>query len=148
MRTYMPKKGEIEQRWHLVDGEDQVVGRLASRLARVLMGKHRPEYTPHMDTGDYVVVVNAAKVRFTGRKAADKRYFHYTGHPGGLRERTVSDLLERKPADILHLAVRRMLPKNKLAYQMIKKLKIYSGPDHPHAAQQPHPLERKSKKIV
>lgn len=143
MRTYMPKKGEIEQRWHLVDGEDQVVGRLASRLARVLMGKHRPEYTPHMDTGDYVVVVNAAKVRFTGRKAADKRYFHYTGHPGGLRERTVADLLERKPEDVLRLAVRRMLPKTRLGRQMILKLKIYPGADHPHEAQQPQPLTLK-----
>jgi large subunit ribosomal protein L13 len=143
MRTYMPKKGEIEQRWHLVDGEDQVVGRLASRLARVLMGKHRPEYTPHMDTGDYVVVVNAAKVRFTGRKAADKRYFHYTGYPGGLRERTVADLLERKPTDVLFLAVRRMLPKTRLGRQMIQKLKIYPGADHPHDAQQPQPLTLK-----
>ena len=143
MRTYMPKKGEIEQRWHLVDGEDQVVGRLASRLARVLMGKHRPEYTPHMDTGDYVVIVNAAKVRFTGRKAADKRYFHYTGYAGGLRERTVADLLERKPEEILRLAVRRMLPKTSLGRQMITKLKIYPGAAHPHEAQQPQPLTLK-----
>ena len=143
MRTYMAKKGEVEQRWHLVDGEDKVVGRLASRIARVLMGKHRPEYTPHVDTGEFVVVVNAAKVRFTGRKTADKRYFHYTGYPGGLRERTVADLLERKPEDILRLAVRRMLPKTRLGRQMIQKLKIYPGAEHPHEAQQPQPLTLK-----
>ena len=143
MRTYMAKKGEVEQRWHLVDADDKVVGRLASRIARVLMGKHRPEYTPHVDTGEFVVVVNAAKVRFTGRKPAQKRYYHYTGHPGGLRERTVTDLLERKPEEILHLAVRRMLPKTRLGRQMIQKLKIYPGAEHPHEAQQPQPLTLK-----
>ncbi len=143
MRTYMAKKGEVEQRWHLVDGDDKVVGRLASRIARVLMGKHRPEYTPHIDTGDYIVVVNAAKVRFTGRKAENKRYYHYTGHPGGLRERTVSNLLANKPEEILYLAVRRMLPKTRLGRQMIQKLKIYPGAEHPHEAQQPQPLTLK-----
>jgi len=143
MRTYMAKKGEVEQGWHLVDGEGQVVGRLASRIARVLMGKHRPEYTPHVDTGEYVVVVNASKVRFTGRKPAQKRYYHYTGYPGGLRERTVADLLDRKPEEILHLAVRRMLPKTRLGRQMIQKLKIYPGAEHPHEAQQPQPLTLK-----
>ena len=143
MRTYMAKKGEVEQRWHLVDADDKVVGRLASRIARVLMGKHRPEYTPHVDTGEFVVVVNASKVRFTGRKPAQKRYYHYTGHPGGLRERTVTDLLERKPEEILHLAVRRMLPKTRLGRQMIQKLKIYPGAEHPHEAQQPQPLTLK-----
>lgn len=143
MRTYMPKKGEIEQRWHLVDGDDKVVGRLASRIARVLMGKHRPEYTPHVDTGDYVVVVNAAKVRFTGRKQQQQRYYHYTGYPGGLRERTVADLQAQKPEEILHLAVRRMLPKTRLGRQMIQKLKIYPGAEHPHEAQQPQPLTLK-----
>ena len=143
MRSYMAKKGEFDQNWHLVDADDQVVGRLASRIARVLMGKHRPEYTPHVDTGDFIVVTNAAKVRFTGRKMENKRYYHYTGHPGGLRERTVSDLLERKPEDVLHLAVRRMLPKTRLGRQMIKKLKIYPGAAHPHEAQSPQPLTLK-----
>jgi large subunit ribosomal protein L13 len=139
----MAKKGEVEQRWHLVDGKDQVVGRVASRIARVLMGKHRPEYTPHIDTGDYVVVTNAAELRFTGRKDQQQRYFHYTGYPGGLRERTVSDLKEKKPEEILHLAVRRMLPKTRLGRQMIQKLKIYPGAEHPHEAQQPQPLTLK-----
>ncbi len=143
MRSYMAKKGEVDQQWHLVDADDQVVGRLASRIARVLMGKHRPEYTPHVDTGDFVVVTNAAKVRFTGRKMEKKRYYHYTGHPGGLRERTVSDLLERKPEEVLHLAVRRMMPKTRMGRAMIKKLKIYPGAEHPHDAQNPQPLTLK-----
>jgi large subunit ribosomal protein L13 len=143
MRSYMAKKGEVDQNWHLVDAEDQVVGRLASRIARVLMGKHRPEYTPHIDTGEFIVVTNAAKVRFTGRKAENKRYYHYTGYPGGLRERTVSDLLERKPEEVLHLAVRRMMPKTRMGRAMIKKLKIYPGAEHPHAAQNPQPLTLK-----
>ena len=143
MRSYMAKKGEVDQQWHLVDADDQVVGRLASRIARVLMGKHRPEYTPHVDTGDFVVVTNAAKVRFTGRKMENKRYYHYTGHPGGLRERTVSDLLEKKPEEVLYLAVRRMMPKTRMGRAMIKKLKIYPGAEHPHEAQNPQPLTLK-----
>ena len=143
MRSYMAKKGEVDQSWHLVDADDQVVGRLASRIARVLMGKHRPEYTPHIDTGEFVVVTNAAKVRFTGRKMENKRYYHYTGHPGGLRERTVSDLLQKKPEEVIHLAVRRMMPKTRLGRAMIKKLKIYPGAEHPHEAQNPQPLTLK-----
>ncbi len=140
MRSYMAKKETIQRRWHLVDAENQVVGRLASRIALVLMGKHRPEYTPHVDTGDFVVVVNAEKVRLTGRKMEQKAYYHYSGYPGGLKERKVKDVLESKPKDVLHLAVRRMLPKTRLGKQMIRKLKIYAGPEHPHAAQMPEPL--------
>jgi large subunit ribosomal protein L13 len=143
MRSYMAKKGEVDQSWHLVDADDKVVGRLASRIARVLMGKHRPEYTPHVDTGDFVVVTNAAKVRFTGRKMEDKRYYHYTGYPGGLRERTVSDLLKKKPEDVIHLAIRRMMPKTRMGRAMMKKLKIYPGAEHPHEAQNPQPLTLK-----
>ncbi len=143
MRSYMAKKGEVDQRWHLVDADDKVVGRLASRIARVLMGKHRPEYTPHVDTGEFIVVTNAAKVRFTGRKMENKRYYHYTGYPGGLRERTVSDLLERKPEEVLQLAVRRMMPKTRMGRAMMKKLKIYPGAEHPHEAQNPQPLTLK-----
>ncbi len=140
MRSFMAKNGEVEQGWHLVDAEDQVVGRLASRIARVLMGKHRALYTPHVDTGEFVVVVNAAKVRFTGRKAEQKRYYRYSGYPGGLYVRSVPDMLESKPEDILRLAVKRMLPKTRLGRAMLGKLKIYAGAEHPHAAQQPQPL--------
>ena len=143
MRSFMAKKGEVDQAWHLVDADDKVVGRLASRVARVLMGKHRPEYTPHVDTGEFVVITNAAKVRFTGRKMENKRYYHYTGHPGGLRERTVSDLLEKKPEEVIFLAVRRMMPKTRMGRAMIKKLKIYPGAEHPHEAQNPQPLTLK-----
>ncbi len=141
MRTYMPKKGELERRWWVIDADDRVVGRLASRIARVLMGKHRATYTPHLDTGDFVVIVNAEKVRLSGRKAADKKYYRYSGYPGGLKERSVADVLAKKPEDVITLAIRRMLPKTRLGRQMIRKLKVYAGPDHPHAAQQPQPLE-------
>ena len=140
MKTYMAKPGEVEQKWHIVDATDQVVGRLAARIARLLMGKHRPQYTPHVDTGDYVVVINAEKVKFTGKKWEQKTYAWYTGYPG---QRTVkaATRLERKPELILHEAVRRMLPKNKLAFKMITKLKIYKGTEHPHQAQQPKELK-------
>jgi large subunit ribosomal protein L13 len=140
MKTYMAKPGEVEQKWHVVDGADQIVGRLASRIAVLLMGKHRPTYTPHVDTGDYVVVVNAEKVRLTGKKWEQKKYRWYTGYPGQ-KEVTADVRLERKPELILREAVRRMLPKNKLAFKMIDKLKIYAGTEHPHQAQNPEPLE-------
>lgn len=128
--------GEIERKWLLVDAEDQIVGRLASDIAVILMGKHRPTYTPHVDTGDFVVVVNAEKIKFTGKKWEQKEYAWYTGYP---RQRTIKagDRLERKPEMILEEAVRRMLPKNKLASKMLAKLKVYAGPDHPHQAQSP-----------
>jgi large subunit ribosomal protein L13 len=140
MTTYMAKPGEVQQQWHVVDATDQVVGRLASRIAVLLMGKHRPTYTPHVDTGDYVVVLNAAKVKLTGKKWQQKEYRWYTGYPG---QRSVSAeaRLERKPELILYEAVRRMLPKNKLANKMISKLKIYAGGEHPHQAQSPAQLE-------
>jgi large subunit ribosomal protein L13 len=144
MKTYMAKPGEVEQKWHVVDATDQIVGRLASRIAVLLMGKHRPTYTPHVDTGDFVVVVNAEKVRLTGKKWEQKEYRWYTGYPGQ-KAVTAETRLERKPEMIIHEAVRRMLPKNKLAYKLIAKLKVYAGPDHPHQAQQPEPLELASK---
>jgi large subunit ribosomal protein L13 len=140
MKTYMAKKGELEQKWLLVDATDKIVGRLASEIAVILMGKHRPTYTPHVDTGDYVVVVNVENIRFTGNKWQNKTYAWYTGYPG---QRTVTAEVrhERKPEMILQEAVRRMLPKNKLGRVMLSKLKIYSGPNHPHTAQHPEPTE-------
>ncbi len=141
MRSYMPKAGEIERAWHLVDVEDKVLGRVASRVALVLMGKNKPTYTPHMDMGDNVVVVNCERIRLTGRKLESKKYYTYSGYPGGLREHAVKDVLANKPEDVLRLAVKRMLPKTRLGRQMIKKLKIYVGAAHPHEAQNPQPLE-------
>ena len=139
VKTYMAKPGEIEKQWWHVDVTDQAVGRVATRIATVLMGKHRPTYTPHVDTGDFVVVTNAEKVAFTGNKWEQKTYTWYTGYPG-LRSETAGERLQRRPAEILREAVRRMLPKSKLGRKMLSKLKIYVGPDHPHQAQQPKPL--------
>lgn len=139
-KTYMAKPGEIKPRWWLVDAKDKVVGRLASDIAMILMGKHRPEYTPHVDCGDYVVVINAEKVVFTGKKWDQKIYTWYTGYPGQHSE-TARQRLQRHPTKILTEAVRRMLPKNKLAYKMLRKLKVYAGPEHPHQAQQPQLIE-------
>lgn len=140
MKTYMAKPAEVEPKWLLVDATDKVVGRLASDIAVRLMGKHRPTYTPHVDTGDFVVVVNAEKVKFTGNKWEKKRYTWYTGYP---QQRSISagERLERQPERILREAVRRMLPKNKLASQMLSKLKIYTGSNHPHQAQNPEVVE-------
>jgi large subunit ribosomal protein L13 len=139
-KTYMAKPGEVEQRWWLVDAEGKRVGRLASELAMILMGKHRPTYTPHVDTGDYVVVINAAKVEFGGKKWQQKEYRWYTGYTG-LRTETAENRRERRPTLILEDAVRRMLPKNKLGRVMLSKLKVYAGSDHPHLAQQPEPKD-------
>jgi large subunit ribosomal protein L13 len=136
----MAKPGEVEAKWWLVDAQDKVVGRLASDIAMILMGKHRPTYTPHVDTGDFVVVVNAEKVTFTGNKWQQKRYTWNTGWPG-LRSETAADRLAKQPEMILTEAVRRMLPKNKLATKMLAKLKVYAGESHPHQAQQPQPKE-------
>lgn len=136
MKTFMAKPGEVAQNWWVVDATDKVVGRLASDIAMVLMGKHRPTYTPHVDTGDFVIVVNAEKVQFTGKKWEQKTYTWYTGYPG-LRTETAEARLAKTPELILREAVRRMLPKNRLAAKMLNKLKIYTGPDHPHQAQQP-----------
>ena len=135
----MAKPGQIQHKWWHVDATDKVVGRLASRIATVLMGKHRPTYTPHVDTGDFVIVTNAEKVVFTGRKWEQKTYTWYTGYPG-LRSETAARRLQRNPEQILREAVRRMLPKSKLGRKMLSKLKIYVGPDHPHQAQTPEPL--------
>jgi large subunit ribosomal protein L13 len=143
-KTYLAKPGEITPRWWLVDANQKVVGRLATEIARVLMGKHRPTYTPHVDTGDYVIVVNAEKIAFTGNKWDQKRYTWYTGYTG-LRTQTAGERLARKPELIIKEAVRRMLPKNKLARRMLEKLKVYRGPDHPHSAQGPEPKELKLK---
>ena len=141
MKTYVAKPGEVAKTWYLVDATDHVVGRLAARLAMTLMGKDKPQYTAHVDTGDFVVVVNAEKVRFTGKKWQDKMYKRYTGYPGGLRQEPAGHLLKRKPTMILREAIRRMLPKNKLGRRMLSKLKLYAGPDHPHQAQQPVPMD-------
>ena len=143
-RTYMAKAGEVEQKWLLVDASDKIVGRLATRLATILMGKHRPTYTPHVDTGDYIVVINAEKVVFTGKKWDQKTYTWYTGYPGQ-RSITAGRRRELQPELILREAVRRMLPKNKLGRQMLKKLKLFAGPDHTHQAQQPEPINFEEK---
>lgn len=144
-KTYMARPSEIEPKWWLVDASEKIVGRLASDLAMVLMGKNRPTYTPHVDNGDYVVVINADKVVFTGNKWAKKEYTWYTGYPRQ-RSETAAKRFERKPEMILREAVRRMLPKNKLAYKTLSKLKIYTGSDHPHQAQLPEPKELGIKK--
>ena len=138
--TYMAKAGEVEQKWLLVDATDKIVGRLASEIAVRLMGKHRPTYTPHVDTGDFIIVVNAEKIKLSGNKWQQKEYRWSTGYPGQRSIKAI-DRFERHPERILHEAVRRMLPKNKLANKMLSKLNIYAGPDHPHQAQQPTPVE-------
>jgi large subunit ribosomal protein L13 len=140
-RTYSAKPGEIEQGWHLVDAEAIPLGRMASRIARILQGKHRPIYTPHIDTGEFVVVVNAEKVQLTGRKIDQKVYHRVTGWVGGRRETTVREMLEKKPDEVIRLAVRRMMPKTSLGRHMLKKLKIYAGAKHPHEAQNPKLLD-------
>jgi large subunit ribosomal protein L13 len=141
MRTMMPKESEIERKWFVVNAEGQVLGRLASRVASILRGKHKPTFTPHLDVGDHVVVINAAKVHLTGRKLTDKVYRWHTGYIGGLREVTAGTMLRTHPERVVEWAVEGMLPKNRLGRAMAKKLKVYRGPDHPHAAQQPTPLE-------
>ena len=140
MKTYMAKPGEVQQKWWLVDATDKVVGRLASDIAMILMGKHRPTYTPHVDTGDFVVVVNAEKVMYTGKKWEQKKYTWYTGYQG-LKSETAATRRDRNPELIIEEAVRRMLPKNKLAVKMLAKLKVYPGSEHPHQAQQPEAKE-------
>jgi large subunit ribosomal protein L13 len=140
MKTYTAKPGEIERHWYVVDAEAKTLGRLATQIADVLRGKDKPAYTPHVDTGDFVIVVNAEKVRVTGQKL-DHRH---SGYPGGLRSRTLREQLERRPEEVLRKAVKGMLPKNKLASAQLRKLKIYAGPDHPHAAQNPEPLQERA----
>jgi large subunit ribosomal protein L13 len=140
MSSYMAKKGETERGWHVVDAAGKAPGRLATQVAKVLMGKHRPTYTPHVDTGEFVVVINAGKVRLSGRKYDDKRYYRYSGYQGGLRSKSAKEVLATRPEDVVYLAVRKMLPKTKLGRQMVRKLKVYAGAEHPHAAQMPQTL--------
>jgi large subunit ribosomal protein L13 len=139
-KTYVTKREDVEREWYVVDASGQTLGRLATRVARVLRGKHKPIYSPSVDTGDYVIVVNAERIHVTGRKLDQKMYYRYSGYPGGLKEITLRNLLQKHPTRVIKHAVRGMLPKNRLGRRMFKKLKVYAGPDHPHAAQQPKPL--------
>ena len=141
MRTFSAKPEEVKHGWYVVDASDKVLGRLATEIARRLRGKHKAIYTPHVDTGDYIVVVNAEKLRVTGAKVEDKKYYRYTGYPGGIRETTFGKLHARFPDRALQMAVKGMLPKGPLGYAMLRKLKVYGGGTHPHAAQQPKNLE-------
>lgn len=141
MKTYTPKKDEIERQWWLVDARDRTLGRLASEVASVLRGKHKPMYTPHLDTGDHVVVINAEQVHLTGRKAEKKSYFRHSGYMGGGKEISFERMMETHPERVIHLAVKGMMPKNNLGRDMLKKLKVYAGGEHPHESQQPQPLE-------
>ncbi len=140
-KTYFAKPGEVEKKWYVVDVSGKVLGRAATRIARILMGKTKPQYTPHVDVGDYVIVVNAEKVELTGKKWDQKVYYRHSGYPGGLKAIKARDLLNKHPERLIKLAVKRMLPKNKLGRKMLKKLKVYAGPEHPHAAQKPEKIE-------
>ncbi|MGB9629005.1 MAG: 50S ribosomal protein L13 [Thermodesulfobacteriota bacterium] len=137
MKTYQAKKEELKPQWYLVNAEGKVLGRLASKLASLLRGKGKPTYTPHLDTGDFVVVINAEKVVLTGKKMKDKTYYHHTGYPGGIKSITAEKLMAKKPTELIRIAVKGMLPKNSLGRKMFRKLKVYAGPDHPHEAQRP-----------
>jgi large subunit ribosomal protein L13 len=139
-KTWNAKPGEVQQRWLLVDAEGKTLGRLATQIADTLRGKTKPQYTPHVDTGDFVVVVNAEKIRVTGNKLDGKIYYRHSGYPGGLKQRTLREQLERRPTEVLRTAVKGMLPRNRLARRQLTKLKIYTGPEHPHEAQRPEPL--------
>ncbi|MEN1728054.1 MAG: 50S ribosomal protein L13 [Pseudomonadota bacterium] len=141
MKTYSARPADIRREWHLVDADGKTLGRLATEIARRLRGKHKPEYTPHMDTGDYIVVINAEKIHATGRKMSDKMYHHHTGYIGNLKSISLEKLLARKPERVIQLAVKGMMPKGPLGREMLRKLKIYAGSEHPHAAQQPQALD-------
>ena len=141
MKTYVATPETRERDWLVVDATGKTLGRLATQIADTLRGKRKPEYTPHCDVGDFVVVVNAEKIAVTGKKREEKLYYRHSGYPGGLRSRTLDEMLERRPEEVLRLAVKGMLPRNRLARQQLRKLKVYAGPDHPHAAQQPKPME-------
>jgi large subunit ribosomal protein L13 len=140
LKTYSAKKSEVTRDWYVVDAEGQILGRLATQIADRLRGKGKPEYTPHVDTGDFVVVINAEKIAVTGNKLDAKMYYRHSGYPGGLKQRPLRDQLERRPTEVLRKAVKGMLPRNRLARQQITKLKIYAGPEHPHEAQAPKPF--------
>lgn len=141
MKTYVATPETRERRWRVVDANGQTLGRLASQIADVLRGKRKPDYTPHIDVGDFVIVVNAEKVAVTGRKLEAKRYYRHSGYPGGLRSRTLAEMLERRPEEVIRKAVRGMLPRTRLGRAQLRKLKVYAGPEHPHEAQKPEPLE-------
>jgi large subunit ribosomal protein L13 len=145
MKSYLAKPGETGGKWRLVDATDKVLGRLATEIATVLMGKDKPEYTPHVLTGDFVCVINAEKVKLTGNKAWTKEYDHYTYYPGGRKITSITELMEKHPERVIVFAVKRMLPKNKLGREMLSRLKVYAGAEHPHAAQKPEPFEPKLK---
>jgi len=141
MKTFMAKKNQIEQKWLLVDAEGAILGRMAAKIAPILMGKTKPTYTPHVDTGDYVIVVNADKIKVTGKKADTKQYERYTHYPSGRKITSFADMMEKRPERVVESAVKRMLPKNKLGRAMLKKLKVYRGPEHDHQAQKPEKIE-------
>ena len=145
MKTYMAKGETVERKWHVVDADGMVLGRLASQVATILRGKHKPIYTPHVDTGDFVIIINADKVVLTGRKLDQKKYYHHSGYPGGIKETSYRTLLQKKPEFAVYEAVRLMLPKGPLGRQMLKKLRVYRGDDHKHVAQQPETLVLKSR---
>lgn len=144
MKTISAKREEVKQDWFLVDAEGMVLGRLATQVASVLRGKHKPIFTPHVDTGDFVIIVNAGKVRFTGAKLTDKIYYHHTGYPDGIKNKSLGKYLKEKPEELLTKSIGGMLPKNKLGRAMLKKLKVYSGPEHPHSSQMPRPFVTKA----
>jgi len=146
VRTFTPKPSDIERAWHVVDAEGLVLGRVATQVAALLRGKHKPIWSPHIDCGDHVIVVNAAKLDFSPRKLADKRYRRHSGYPGGLTEESLEHLLARDPERVVRIAVRGMLPKGRLGRRMLRKLRVYAGPTHPHAAQQPQPFAIESKR--
>ena len=140
MKTYSAKASELQPRWYVIDAEGQILGRLATQIAQVLRGKHKPTFTPHLNSGDFVIVVNARGLKLTGKKLQKKVYYRHTEYPGGIRERTAEKMLEEKPEDLVLLAVKGMLPKNRLSRRLVTKLKVYAGPEHPHEAQKPQPL--------
>lgn len=141
MKTYYAKPGEVKREWVVIDAEDQVLGRVAVKAATILKGKHKPTYTPHVDTGDFVVIINADKIKLTGNKASSKEYYRHSGHPGGLKCESFREAMEKHPTRVIEHAVKGMLPKNTLGRAMFKKLKVYAGPEHPHAAQQPREIK-------
>ncbi len=145
VKTYVATPADRQRDWYVVDAEGQTLGRLATRIADALRGKRKPEYTPHIDTGDFIVVINAEKIRVTGNKLSQKTYWRHSGYPGGIKSRTLAEMLDRRPEEVIRKAVKGMLPRNRLARQQLTKLKVYAGPDHPHAAQMPKPMELESR---
>jgi large subunit ribosomal protein L13 len=141
MKTYVATPADRQRDWYVVDAEGQTLGRLATQIADALRGKRKPEYTPHIDTGDFVVVINAEKIHVTGKKREQKRYWRHSGYPGGIRSRSLAEMLDRRPEEVIRKAVKGMLPRNRLARRQLTKLKVYAGPDHPHQAQKPEPME-------